>query len=248
MAETIDDSDSTEAEYKNLTCERLKGLLKGRGLAVAGKKSQLIDRLLGREEHTQATQPPISVNQHIIDFGHGEIELARLEQKRIRLLSMTNKALKDILRARKQAVGGKKTDLVNRILGLEENKSNKRIQDSKAARILRRDIYEGNDLHRNGDLLESDALYHTRAVYREYSLHNFSQLLDALRSEHQQNKKSAAHDDELVRKQLKHLNGMAVIDERGFTCWRVHPGRKLLEIDVANQEHKKKKARRSPAQ
>ena len=193
---------------------------------------------------TVATLPPIQIrNQNVVDLGLEDVERTRLEQKRTRLMSKTIVELKEILRARKQKVGGKKAVLVNRILGLEEKKLDS-IQNSRAARLLRRDIYEGNDLHDSNndhEPLEPEAVYHTRAVYREYPLEAFSALLDELRAAHLEQKKLAANDDELVLEQLEFIGGMATTDNRGFTSWPNHPGRKLLQEDIANEQQKKMK-------
>ena len=198
---------------------------------------------MAKKMNKAASLPSIEIrNQNIVDLGLEDVERTRLEQKRTRLMSKTIVELKEILRARKQQVSGKKEVLVNRILGLEEKKL-KSIQTSRAGRLLKRDIYEGNDLHENDShaFLDSEALYHSRAEYRQYPLEEFSKLLDELRETHLEQKKLAAIDDELVMQQLEFIGGMATNDDRGFTSWPNHPGRKLLQQDISNEQHKKMK-------
>ena len=184
--------------------------------------------------------PPIQVPDNAIDLGFEEIEKARLEQKRNRLFSCTKHELVEILRAKKLRVGGKKAELVDRLLGLEHVQL-KNIGTSHAAKLLKKDIYEGKDLHSFDDgttsLLDPEAVYHSRSHYREYPLEEFSELLESLRSNHAEQKRLAAEDDRLVIQQLEHVKGMATVDDRGFTCWRIHPGRKMLERDVADNLH-----------
>lgn len=244
MSEAADSS-----ELKSLTKVQLVQLAKERGLPVSGTKAVLIARLLGNDglpnlsqQSSQQALQPIAINQHIVEFGHDEIERDRLEQKRIRLLGKTKQELQDILRARKQKVTGKKEVLVNRLLGIEAPTKQKKIENSAAARLLKDDIYEGRDLMiSNQEPLEADALYHTRTQFRRYPLDEFSKLLDSLREFHLTSKKLAEEDDRLVLKQLESIGGMAKIDKRGMTSWQFHPARKLLQEDIKNNLHLNRK-------
>ena len=227
-----------EEELNNYRVSELKNLLRERGLPLSGRKTQLIDRLLGREEReSQQELPPIIVDQHVIDLGHEEIEKARLEQKRIRLLTKPVAELKEILRSRGQKVGGNKNQLIFRLLGLEKDEVNKK-EKRRVTNLLRKDIREGKDLHsHNGSLLEVDAVYHSRSDFRKFNLQEFQTLLDEVREEHEKNTKQSSIDDKEVLDQLEFIGGMAERTHLGHKSWRVHPAKELLRQDLEAGKH-----------
>ena len=187
------------------------------------------------------TLPPIQIDQHITEYGHEEIERARLEQKRVRLMQKKKEDLRGILKSRGQAVTGNKDVLIQRILGIEKKKNEKKIYNTATGKLLRRDVYEGKDIKNDGEPMEEEAFYHSRPQFLSFPFEEFSEYLEKVRETHIKKKQSAAEDDALVLKQLEFLEGMAEVDSRGFTCWRSHPGRKLLQEDVANNLHKQMK-------
>ena len=224
----------TEAQLKKKKKEDLIDLLEERGLPSDGLKAQLINRLLGRKE---SAADEIEIDQHIINYGHGDIEKARLEHKRQKLNLLKTEELQAILRGRRQKISGTKGELIKRILGLEKTKL-KRIDKSCVAKLLERDVREGNDVQMyDNSPLEADALYHTRVQYRRYPLDDFAALLETIRESHTTKKELAAKDDKEVLEQLEYLEGMAE------NTWRTHPGKESLREAINDGKHKRMKPR-----
>jgi len=237
MTEPEGDNNNERAGYENKSCKQLKLILRERGLQVSGTKAKMIDRILG-QEGAEPTIKPIAIDQHIVDRGHGELERARLEQKKQRLLGKTNIELKTILKARGQRVGGKKDELIDRLLGIEKKKV-KSIEKSCVPKLLRKEIFEENDLeHSNSkELLDAESIYHSCDQYSRYSLEDFTYLLDKLREEHKEKRQGAAIVDKLVLNQLAHVKGMEETTVWGYQSWRNHPGKPLLRQDMALGKH-----------
>ena len=221
------------ARLARKTCPELRVLLRIQGLKISGLKTALLDRLLGFEEQ-EGFQ--IKVSQHVIDFGHGEVEKARLEEKRQRLLSRTNMELRAVLKTRRQAVSGNKDELINRLLGQEDN--NKSIENSRIAKLLEREIFNQSDRRINGSPMEAEALYHSRGLYQQYSFEAFENLLDNLQAKDSKMRKKAAIDDASVVKQLEFIGGMEEITYWGYKSWRNHAGKPLLRQDIKDGLHK----------
>lgn len=227
----------TEESLGKLLVAELKDLCRQRGLRVSGAKSVLIARLLN-EEQLEVPSVPLNISQHIVDLGLEEVEVERLEHKRGLLRAMKVNELKAILRGRGQKVGGKKEELIARLLGLEKTKP-KSIEKSCIPKLLLEDIFKGNDLQDNdGSPMDAEALYHSRVQYRRYPLDEFADLLEKKREEYAENMAYATRIDELVAKQLNAIGGMAVTTNRGCISWRVHPAKELLRQDMEKGLHK----------
>lgn len=242
MSESNDDQfqQETEASLEQKRVAELKEMCKERGLRVSGAKSVLIDRLLNGEEllFTHNLQIAIELDPHIVDMGHGEMEMERLEVKRGKLRAMKVDELKAILKGRGQKVGGTKEVLILRLLGLEKKKS-KAIEKSCVPKLLMKDIFEGNDLQDyDGSPMEAEALYHTKDQYRRYPLEQFAELLQKKREEYAENMEHANSIDALVAQQLEAIGGMAEKTQQGYTSWRIHPAKELLRQDMEAGLHK----------
>lgn len=227
-----------EKDLCKLTKPELQALCQEEGLKKTGRKDELVSRLLGKETRKKDEPKQLPIRKDAIEHGHEEIERARLEQKRAILLAKTNDELYDILKARGLKVGGNKETRIHRLLGLEAKAKLKKIESSTVARLLMKDIFEGNDLQDNtNDPLEAEALYYFRAPYQRYPLNEFEALLSKLRARHERSRKEAAIDDELVLRQLDAIGGFAKYDVNGVESWITHPASKLLKEDLANNEH-----------
>jgi hypothetical protein len=133
-------------------------------------------------------------------------------------------------------VGRKKSELIDRLLG-REKKTLKPIEQSAAAKLLQRDIFDENDLHNNKRPMDAEAIYDFRPQYRKYSFEEFVSLLDLVRSKHKLMRQQAQKDDERVLKQLEHLGGMEERTFWGYLSWRNHPGKPLLRQDMDEGKH-----------
>ena len=107
----------------------------------------------------------------INQYGHEVIEGARLKEKREKLNRKKVPELKEILRNRSQKVSGKKEELISQLLGQEEPAKKKKIEKSSAAKILKKIIYEQDDLLEDGTRIEAEALYHI--YHSEFQGYNF---------------------------------------------------------------------------
>lgn len=223
------------ADLEKLKVPQIRELLSQRRLPVAGKKAQMIDRLLGLEP---PGNKPLPISKHVIAYGHEEIERERLQQKEQRLLCKTVAELKQILRARSQRVTGTKSQLIIRLLGLEERKKAKSIEKSSVAKVLASDIYKRLDIHdSSGKALDAEAIWHSRDLYQRYGLDDFACLLEKLREKESELREQAKKDDEEVRQQLKHIGGMEETTFWGYQSWRNHPAKPLLRHDMDKGKH-----------
>jgi hypothetical protein len=226
---TEENNKEERARYEKKSGNQLREILKGRGQKVSGKKAQLIERLFAPVEETEKIT---AINQSRFD----DIEHIRLAQKEQRLLQKSNKELKNILRARELKVGGKKSELIDRLLG-REKKTLKPIEISAASKLLARDVFEEIDLHDNKKPLDAEAVYDMRPQYQRYSFEEFSNWLDLVRGKHKVMRQKAQRDDEKVVKQLNHLGGMEERTFWGYQSWRNHPGKPLLRQDMDEGKH-----------
>lgn len=94
---------SLKADLETLTTEKLKAILKKRKLKVSGKKAELVDRIL-KDNRKRKEKGPVDTN---------------VPARKRDLEKLSIPVLKDILRARRQKVSGKKAELVDRILSGE---------------------------------------------------------------------------------------------------------------------------------
>jgi hypothetical protein len=218
------------ARYEKKSCDQLREILKGRSQKVLGTKAQLIERLFAPVDEEQ--EKITAINQCRFD----DIERTRLMQKEQRLLQKKNNELKKILKARGLKVGGKKSELIDRLLG-REKKTLKPIEQSAAAKLLERDVFEENDIHNNKIPMDAEAVYDMRPQYQKYSFEEFVNLLDLVRDKHKLTRKKAQTDDKRVRKQLNHLGGMEEQTFWGYQSWRNHPGKPLLRQDMDQGKH-----------
>ena len=105
---TEENNKEERARYEKKSCNQLREILKGRRQKVLGTKAQLIERLFAPVEEPEKIT---AINQRRFD----DIEGIRLAQKEQRLLQRSNKELKEILKARGLKVGGKKSELIDRL-------------------------------------------------------------------------------------------------------------------------------------
>jgi hypothetical protein len=226
---TEENNKEERARYEKKSSKQLSEILKGRGQKVSGTKAQLIERLFAPVKEPEKIT---AINRSRFE----DIERIRLAQKEQRLLQKSNKELKGILKARGLKVGGKKSELIDRLLGREQ-KTMKPIENSAAGKLLERDVFEENDLHNNKKPMDAEAVYDLRPQYQNYTFEEFVNWLDLLRSKHKLMRQKAQNDDEKVLKQLEHLGGMEERTFWGYQSWRNHPGKPLLRQDMDEGKH-----------
>ena len=125
---TTEENKEERARYEKKSCKQLSEILKGRGQRVSGAKAQLIERLFAPVKEPEKIA---AINQSRFD----DIERIHMVRKEQRLLQRSNKELKEILKARGLKVGGKKSELIDRLLG-REKKTLKPIKKSAADKLL----------------------------------------------------------------------------------------------------------------
>ena len=196
-------------ELKGLTVGALKDLLRAKKMKVGGKKAELIDRLLGRNQIEKVFQSE--------------------DERREYLESLTVGELKERLKQRRLKVGGKKAELVNRLMGLEKAVP-KSWKKSEARSLLIKLISDQKSkVHR----MSAEEIHQSDMLFKSYPLDKFKEYLQKiLESNAKQKEIVAVNEEEIWREELAFPREELTC--HGYPFWDTHPARALLEYDVKN--------------
>ena len=108
---------TTEEDLARLTVPMLREMLRARGGRLGGKKAELIDRLRSEMDVYDAGAEEEEDNNVVVqeEDEEEEEENGEGEEAVLNLRSLTVPALKDMLRSKGMKVGGRKSDLVERL-------------------------------------------------------------------------------------------------------------------------------------
>ena len=196
---------------ESLTVKQLKPLLRQKGLPVTGRKSELIGRLNHVAVEKKSSTP--------------------LPQDK-----MTNKELKSLLRKKGLPVTARKAELIERLkTGYIQGPKPKPWQHSTAKKDLKRALLDPKSpIH--GMSMEQIRASDNR--YKQYP--NFPKYYKDLKGRVALERERVRLDDMLVQMHLRDCPRPARAN-RGYPHWNTHAAKKLLEVDVLNNLHKKKK-------
>ncbi|KAL7537795.1 hypothetical protein ACHAWF_011303, partial [Thalassiosira exigua] len=175
-----------------------------------GRKTDLIDRLMGQEETRTSNDDPNP-----------------MDQSEAYLNNLTNAALKKRLGRRQLAVGGKKSELINRLMG----RGTRRVKEWKKSDARRLLIKLLRDKRSWIHGMTDEEIYQSDPMFQNYPLRNFKEYL--------QNAKGAAENlSNIIEVNEREIRQDIVTFPRGqLTCqgypyWDAHPASNLLRQDI----------------
>jgi hypothetical protein len=209
--EFVDGDNNDEEKYlKSLTNKVLQDKLRERGLKVSGRKSILIDRLMGREE-----TPEIITNNIVCDVSEENLK------------TLTNTELQGLLRKRKMNTTGKKSVLINRLLGKDGGKA-REWKKSLAKSLLSSLI---NNKKSKIHHMTAEDIWDSDPIFQQYPFDKFEEYLTTLQKAAANEEEIALINDEEFWKEMIAYPRDAVTD-RGIPYWDSHPASSLLAEDV----------------
>jgi hypothetical protein len=209
--EPVGEDNNDEEEYLNsLTNKVLQDKLRERGLKVSGKKSILIDRLMGREETAE-----IISNTIVCDVTEENLK------------KLTNTELQGLLRKRKMKTTGKKSVLINRLLGKDGGKA-KEWKKSLAKSLLSSLI---NNKKSKIHHMTAEEIWDSDPIFQQYPFDKFEEYLTTLQKAAANEEEIALINDEEFWKEMI-AYPRDVVTDRGIPYWDSHPASSLLAEDV----------------
>ena len=142
--------------------------------------------------------------------------------------------LKDLLKLQDLPVGGKKKELIQRLREYSgKPKPAVAWQYSTVKKKLKKQLLDPNSsVHKMSD----KEVHYSDPDYKQYPL--FQEYIKKLRVEVEEEKRSVEMDDLAAKMHnIKFVRGE--LNKRGYPHWDNHPAKPLLEIDVANNLHKR---------
>ena len=208
--EPVDDND--EEEYlKSLTNKELQDKLRERGLKVSGRKSILINRLMGREETAE-----IITNTIVCDVTEENLK------------KLTNAQLQGLLRKRKMKTTGKKSVLINRLLGKDGGKAKQQWKKSLAKSLLSSLI---NNKKSKIHHMTAEEIWDSDPIFQQYPFDKFEEYLTTLQKAAANEEEIALiNDDEFWTEMIAYPRD--IVTDRGVPYWDSHPASSLLAEDV----------------
>ena len=208
--DNIDEEEGETEEYlKSLTVAILKDKLRERNLKVGGRKAELIDRLLGREESTKI------ISNIVCDMTEENLK------------QLKNAELQDLLKKRKMSTSGKKLVMVDRLLGREKGKA-KKWKKSLGQSLLQRLI---NNERSKVHTMEADEIWNSEPIFQQYPFEKFEEYVTTLKAAAVKEKEIATINEEEIWKEiLAYPRGY--LTDRGLPFWDTHDAKSLLDEDV----------------
>ena len=210
--EPVDEDNNNEEEYlKGLTNKELQDKLRERGLKVSGRKSILIDRLMGREETAE-----IITNTIVCDVTEENLK------------KLTNAQLQGLLRKRKMKTTGKKSVLINRLLGKDGGKAKQQWKKSLAKSLLSSLI---NNKKSKIHHMTAEEIWDSDPIFQQYPFDKFEEYLTTLQKAAANEEEIALiNDDEFWTEMIAYPRD--IVTDRGVPYWDSHPASSLLAEDV----------------
>jgi hypothetical protein len=204
------EDDETEEELKVLKVEELKNRLRNRGLKLGGRKAELIDRLMGREQRDDVITD-INVGGETAEYLSG----------------LTVEVLKVRLRKKGMKLGGKKSELIDRLMGRGKPEV-KEWKKSDARRLLVKLFKDKKSrVHRMTD----EGIHESVPLFEAYPLPKFKEYLKGVRETAAELREIIAMNErEIWEEELAFPRGEKTC--RGYPFWRTHSARPLLEKDI----------------
>ncbi len=151
------------------------------------------------------------------------------------LEDMTVNQLKALLKEKGLPRYGRKAELVERLRDLPTGPKPKPWQYSQAKKDLKRALLDPTSPIHN---MSIEAICDSDKRYKQYP--NFKQYYKDLKEKVEAEKIQVKDDDSAAKRYLENFP-TPYLNERGYPNWRGHPAKALLEVDVANELHKKMK-------
>ena len=207
--EPVGEDNNDEEEYLN-SLKVLQDKLRERGLKVSGKKSILIDRLMGREETAE-----IISNTIVCDVTEENLK------------KLTKTELQGLLRKRKMKTTGKKSVLINRLLGKDGGKA-KEWKKSLAKSLLSSLI---NNKKSKIHHMTAEEIWDSDPIFQQYPFDKFEEYLTTLQKAAANEEEIALiNDDEFWTEMIAYPRD--IVTDRGVPYWDSHPASSLLAEDV----------------
>lgn len=147
------------------------------------------------------------------------------------LKGLTNAVLKDRLKKKGLKIGGKKAELINRLMGRDKPKVEE-WKKSEAKRLLIRLINDDNSwVHR----MSPEDIYKSNPMFENYPLPKFKEYLKCLQKGAADLKEIVGVNEQEIWQELIAFPREEMTD-RGYPFWDTHPARALLENDIKDRE------------
>ncbi|KAL7525979.1 hypothetical protein ACHAXR_001251, partial [Thalassiosira sp. AJA248-18] len=204
--------DELERELNTLTVPVLKSRLREKELKVGGRKSELIDRLMGKHQKNS--------NAATID-SETETEAC--------IRSLTTAVLKERLKKKGLKLGGSKAELIDRLMGREKPKViewNK----SDGKRLLIKLIHDDKSwVHR----MTPEEIHQSNPLFANYPFPKFKEYLKCIQSTMATQKEIVrVNEQEIWQEELAFPRENTT--DRGYPFWDTHAARGLLQEDVGD--------------
>jgi len=203
------EAEEDEDYLKTLTNIGLQEILRNRGLKVSGRKSELIDRLMGREDKGRRYDG--------VDGDETEEGLKKL----------TNDQLRERLRNKGLPIGGIKSVLIDRLMGRELPKV-KKWEKSKAKSLL---TVMFADASSRVHSLTFEEIHASHPQFKAYPFNKFKKYAKTIKEASDMLRKVNRDIEQEVWSDIIR-NPRPEMTSRGYPFWDTHPARALLDKDV----------------